>query len=115
MNREIKPVVDLLQPRYKVIADYPYNKRHRVGQIIAEPLESFYDKYPYIFRKLEWWEERTVEEMPKYVKYIGTKKVGKVFRWADNNSFVFVDYKDNREDVRGLLPATEQEYLNQVK
>lgn len=60
---------ELLIPRYKVIADYP-GSVYVVGEIISDDtnciefLEEL-DKYPHIFEKLNWWEQRTVEEMPK--------------------------------------------------
>jgi len=70
----------LLQPRYKVKADYPC-AMHDVGDII-ETYESAIsyavkigestekvclDDFPAIFEKLEWWEHRLVDEMPTYL------------------------------------------------
>jgi len=70
---------ELLQPRYKIIADAPLLK-NKVGEIIVctEPhgridLNFFFsgvagicpDSYPHIFKKLNWWEYREKEDMPK--------------------------------------------------
>lgn len=83
---------ELLKPRYKVIADYPTytgesrKYSHKKGDVIVfDTLDEVYlwkeqesdgtqcskdhfDKYPAIFKKLEWWEERADEDMPEYVK-----------------------------------------------
>lgn len=62
---------ELLRPRYKVIADYPQSI-YEVGYVIelyhktnpvVEGQKGFYDMYPHLFKKLEWWEERTAEEI----------------------------------------------------
>ena len=70
---------ELLQPRYEVIADYPKSD-FKVGQIIQcsddlvndKDVGAFllkfkysFDKYPHLFKKLNWWEHRKVEDMPK--------------------------------------------------
>ena len=76
-------VEKLLQPRYKVIADYPRNKYYEnveVGEIIEawhpnkilqDNITGFYGKYPHIFKELEWWEEREIKDMPMYLKQTG--------------------------------------------
>jgi len=66
--------VELMTPRYELIADYPSNYCE-VGTIIECPnfdhdftkkaWEEVIDKYPHLFRKLNWWEHRKVEDMPK--------------------------------------------------
>jgi len=59
---------ELLIPRYQVIADYP-NSPYKIGAIakgnecLVNP--ECLDKYPHLFRKLNWWEHRKIEEMPK--------------------------------------------------
>lgn len=78
-------VQELLKPRYKLIADYP-NSEFRVGDVLE--FKSIYpysgyallfgsdkiisteylDDFKHLFKKLEWWDERKVEEMPEYVK-----------------------------------------------
>ena len=81
--------------RYKVIADYP-NSRLEIGEILTKykfessdtgmyvyttnleiPLRGinikpdWAENYPHLFRKLEWWEDREVEDMPQYLKETG--------------------------------------------
>lgn len=70
---------DLLKPRYEIVSDAPLLK-NKVGEIIAIKDKSgriecdfFFagkalispDSYPLIFRKLNWWERRKEEDMPK--------------------------------------------------
>lgn len=83
-------VEQLLAPRRKVIADWPFNNLFKVGDILiffksmdGENKEywyhheathqnfqdSWFDKFPHLFKELFWWEERSIEDLPKYVKY----------------------------------------------
>src|SRR6188768_1239401 len=70
---------DLMKPRYKVIADYP-GSPFDVNEIIidngARPDDKSYptylDRYPNIFKAMEWWEHRKIEDMPEYI-YIPPK------------------------------------------
>ena len=68
---------ELIQPRFEVIADYPASP-FSVGDIITfdgivygmgEPQKFTREpeKYPHIFRKMNWWEARTADQMPKRV------------------------------------------------
>lgn len=70
---------ELLKPRFKIIADFPNNDFGKVGDILdrdwskypnddeeKEPIWSISD-YPHLFQRLNWWEERSVEDMPKKV------------------------------------------------
>ena len=73
---------ELLIPRYEVIADYPNNERP-IGAILQEEVHGYFyyrkgdigyhannkniDNYPHLFRKLNWWENRKAEDMPKQV------------------------------------------------
>lgn len=116
--------VELLKPRYEVIADYPrswYNK----GDILLSKIDhapqlgyiafSVAEKYTDVFRKLEWWEHRKPEDMPECVKFTSPmwkyKKgdVVKVIDWTR-------DFKANifhlKYPVNILYPATEEEYTN---
>ena len=63
----------LMNPRFEVIGDYP-SSPNRVGAILECPeLEDslkqqwseYFSRYPAIFRKLNWWDYRTQEQMPK--------------------------------------------------
>ena len=71
---------ELLIPRFEVVEDYP-NSTIKKGSIITPINEKnlHYDciqdhlcnlifkpeRYPHLFRKLNWWEKRTKEQMPK--------------------------------------------------
>lgn len=119
---------ELMRPRYKVIAGYPSNQ-NKVGDIITiqrstrdqvELVCGWYDKFPHLFKKLEWWEEREIEEMPEYVKVVIDDKPGfvhKVEGWVGNNAYGVPMYGfKNRvgyvspRSVTDLLPATAAEY-----
>ena len=140
---------ELLKPRVKVMMDY-LNSDFAVGTIIeAEEKTTFFtgdlqwitkpilhknggkrsqycmlifDAFPHIFKPLNWWEERDLDSMPRYVRCIidgGSYAlpkggVGKVFRWREQCADVFVDYKDNCCQTEDFIPATEQEYEEYV-
>ena len=76
---------ELMQPRFEVIESYPKSK-FKKGDILeripnatnnwynadkslinADILLEEIEQYPHLFRKLKWWEKRTVEQMPKKV------------------------------------------------
>lgn len=120
----------LMQPRYKVIADYPGNKlevRSILDQGIRDCFncdgiiyhESILKKYPHIFKPLQWWEERKLKEMPEYVKCLKSPdkiiEPGSVLKvaWndhggkADNGPWIF-PYTNCYE------PATEAEYTTYI-
>ncbi len=88
---------DLLKQRYKVIADYPLSP-YNVGDLVEfsnigtsfhcttiedyEPFSEEFvktenyestkklEKWPHLFKKLEWYEDRKPEDLPEYVKVI---------------------------------------------
>lgn len=115
---------ELLKPRYKVIADYP-NSVHKIGSIIPPgeqiDLPTYYgcSKYPHLFKKLEWWEFRTEEEMPEYVRgeYSDANEVIKVKKHFSRVQHNYVGVSENHfamyngsERYEHFLPATETEY-----
>lgn len=126
-------VEELLKPRYKVIVPWPGMEVEpfALGQIVTLqkhpsdeeegfihiPLkhipgsymrEQFFLNYPHLFRKLEWWEERAPEDMPKYVKVIRedcAKDTGlycKVYNWHT--------YDDKFPLVKGQFGAELEGY-----
>ena len=136
---------DLMKPRYKVIADYPKNKFGDVGRIINlvkrsdrfryewyehdgidYEYESFFEEYPHIFKKLEWWEERKQNDFPEYVKPLEPtdgfiKQFGDVILkvrlntigiWDNGRASFFAEnlFQAARLDFADYLPATELEY-----
>ena len=74
---------ELLIPRFEVMVDYPSNQRV-VGAILELPdFDNDFTKhlwvkekerYPHIFRRLNWWEGRTEEQMPKKVMSMADDK-----------------------------------------
>jgi hypothetical protein len=85
---------ELLKPRYKVIADYPYSP-YKIGDVVSfeknrnasicqpphynefsgmnEVIDHMttaheFDSFPALFKKLEWWEDRKPKEIPQYLK-----------------------------------------------
>jgi len=115
-------VEKLLQPRYKLIADYPSNIDD-TGTVYEIDLSDGYGidfemtckKYSHLFRKLEWWEEREVSEMPEYLKDTSDGIVYKVeYRARGTNN---IEYRIGISWISlhfgtHVKPATEQDYLN---
>lgn len=126
------PTIDLLTPRFKVIADYIGNNVE-VGTIFTSDIGEYYEKFPANFKRLEWWEERKLEEMPEYVKQEGLvdskgrpvpKRILKIrthFTSDENNwrsgnvkCFTSDDSKTHlySEMYHDFLPATIEEYID---
>lgn len=108
-------IEDLMQPRYKVVADYP-DSLSDIGTIIQENNSSkeWFDSledYPHIFKHLEWYEERKVADMPKYVK-APTGRIAKA-KFDLNGTSAYFMYLDGEiipySPIR-WLPATLEEY-----
>ena len=74
---------ELLIPRYKMIADFPWSSRdnHNVGDIFTDdgkspvmnqentPIRAIdWQRFPHLFKELQWWEERKIEDLPEYIK-----------------------------------------------
>lgn len=129
-------IKDLLKPRYKVIADYPGNIHplgkihgHNInGTINKMPIDEWiewHEKYPANFKKLEWWEDRELPQMPEYMKIDG--RVVKVKEWSwdyfDKDTFpetrlMCLQVQGDDHDYfefKEYLPATKEEYENQNK
>ncbi len=110
-------VENLMMPRYKVIADYPgMDDSYEIGEVLKPAYTGIVDAYPHLFRKLNWWEERKVEDMPDYVKwdvgiYPTWKKIMKVDKWNSNGSF---DHENVTISVINCFPATEQQYNDYI-
>jgi len=132
-------VEELMQPRYKVIADWPFRKNFEVGEIVILNKEfspnykmyevkdcqglqvyitSFFEKFPLQFKKLEWWEDRKVEDMPEYI--IGRKRGEGVYLKVDKWFFdeVCGYWQTIKDDFTFscpyATPIAEQEYLNYI-
>lgn len=118
---------DLSKTRFKLIADFPGNRRI-LGSILYchnKPEIDFYDKYPHLFKKMHWWEERQESEMPMYLKHSCPSletSYHKIEKWDMEILVGFTDVK--RRECCSLLgwnpeytykPATEEEYLNSLR
>lgn len=120
---------ELLKQRYEVIMPYP-EMDWKVGEVLdrnwswGEDDESGFndciDNYPHLFRKLHWWEKRSAEEMPEYVKtdqnWTGFEII-KVSEYYGQNREFFTyegDTGDYQYCTSWTLPATESEYNNYI-
>lgn len=134
MTQPIKPVrtvEELMKPRVKCIAN-DTSGDFEVGEILYPDSDGFYylyndvgrwrlypEQYPHLFRRLEWWEERSPEDMPEYVKYASTGKVYKAIKYKNGNSIVQImdDFWKipmwNQLGEPYWIPATEQDYTTQ--
>lgn len=135
---------ELMTPRFKVIEDYP-NSLFKIDEILTGNERLFCDKnserysdFPNIFKPLEWWQERSLEDLPKYLKFneeirTGIRSVNdeeepfvhKVkihqryfenedFRYSSFYEFVS-EWKDQPYNYNQFLPSTEEEYLQYIK
>ena len=115
--------VDLLAPRYKVIATWP-NTYSKVGDILSptyyvDKAIKFYKTYPHLYRELEWWEDRELSDMPEYVKQV-TGDIHKV-RYNEQYGKVWMETEGGRAwgivpNVMAFFhPATKEEYDNYQK
>lgn len=72
-------------------------------------------KYPHIYRELNWWEERTEDELlqVKYAKTLSgnsVRKVKTIELWWNK---IILD-GGKIKSISKWLPATEQEYVNKI-
>lgn len=117
----------LLAPRYQVIADYPYSP-YKIGEVLVDQmfrtgvlrLGLLRDSFPNIFNRLEWWEQRLLGEMPKYLMYMGETtseferhKTYEVVRWfrdefpGSDRWTPCITFKDNACEIQDFHPAFE--------
>ncbi len=104
---------ELMKPRFKVISDYPKTP-FEIGEILQYNNNEvgaiqYRNDYPAIFQPLQWWEERTVEEMPEYVLYqcVGEKtEIVRTEKWEVNGFYGH----DGWFDAKYLTPSTLEEY-----
>ena len=119
---------DLLKQRVKMIALAPL-LLHEVGDIFEVNtsgdifIETIGDEcyipfadYPANFKALKWWEERTGDELPEYVKWDNSlyptwNKVYKV-TWFSIKSGSSDELMNVYSD--SMLPATKEEYDNYI-
>ena len=99
---------ELEKPRFKVIADYP-RSIFKIDEIIDNGYEFIfgdadglkYSDFPHLFKKLNWWENRTEKEMPEYLKYRLN---------LDNENWIYHKIvKWNMEILNGILDIRKRE------
>lgn len=110
----------LLIPRYLVLKDYP-GSVCRVNEILTNPpSQEYYNKYPEYFQKLDWYEERSSDIMPKYLIDTTTKEIKKVLKYHEKfkkRMYLTSAVPNTKDDWFTLSnqwePATEQQFLEQ--
>lgn len=111
---------ELLKPRFEVIADYP-DSEFKVGEIEDRDWMKYVNgedetdgilwkisDFPHLFRKLNWWEHRKVEDMPKKLicKAITNDKIVRIIEEWDMDLLVGWTNKAKRQccDLRAFNP-----------
>ena len=116
-----------MQPRFEVIETYPKSK-FKKGDILeripnatndwynadkslinADILLEEIEQYPLLFRKLNWWEKRTAEQMPKRVMSILDDK-GDTFEIQEWDMGILVGWIDKKERRCCSLLSFKPEY-----
>ena len=121
---ESEKVEQLMRPRYRVIALWP-NTEFKIGDITEpeyniETAIRFYNDFPHLFRKLEWWQERSIDEMPEFVRWeIASPDKGaieKALKWTMRGQIPFVDLISQVNEIRAeyFTPATEAEFIKYI-
>lgn len=118
-------VVELLIPRIKCIEPFLGMEYQgwELNMILDVPpiddyqfILSLTKKYPLNFKLLEWWEERTVDMMPKYLKTTYDGGINEVHRYDFETNTIYVIYPEGKCQyslnayLSARVPATEQEY-----
>lgn len=113
----------LMAPRYKVIADYP-NAYYNLGVIITDKGDNnffiydgyqraaWFDRYPHLFKPLDWWNDRKLEELPEYVK---VNDHGEKFITPGIYKIIYTHKNNIDEYNRGRLENGEPCSLNWVE
>ena len=124
----MKTVEELLKPRWKVIADYP-GALHNIGDVISayengkaylvEGGSHYMTEYPALFKRLEWWEDRAVKDMPEYVKIIEgipfyNFKKGQIRKLDSIKNGIAVVSGCPLIKIGFIYPSSKQEYLTYI-
>lgn len=113
-------------PRVKLIADYP-NNPFLVGKIFElkdkdgekyfhaysddEPIhidQDFICKFKHLFQKIEWFEERNIDDLPDYVDYgWGDRRKVKVSKQGEKTEYDwgFIYYQGDRQYLCHAVPV----------
>ena len=117
----------LLTPRWLVLGDWPGREHDKyvIGEIIIEstsPKElprnqdgklrwkMQWEKYPRLFRRLMWFEERNLEELIEHVKFIRDSDTNEVYQVYKFDKFVCLDclLLDDTGTFGSLIPLERQ-------
>lgn len=118
---------ELMLPRFEVIETYPKSK-FKKGDILeripnatndwynadkslinADILLEEIEQYPHLFRKMNWWEKRTADQMPKKVMSILDDK-GDTFEIQEWDMEILVGWIDKKERSCCSLLTFKPEY-----
>ncbi len=126
---------NLLFPRYRVHEDgYPESQFGPGSVVELSDVNSgqacirkgghkfyhppYFDMFPHIFTKMEWYQARTIEEL-NTVKYLKEKSGGKVYKvnkYEEGEQVTLIGYRhDLSERLVFFTPATLDEYKNATK
>lgn len=150
--QEQNKIEQLMRPRYKLIADYPgcsfevgtilepndegelYSKVGGYSWTAVRILEKDVKKFPHLVKRIEWYEERSLDEMPDYVvrnfevysgglvgdpdilKVAEHFKSGRGEKTVHNQSFDTFTSENGLArsySYMGFLPCTHADYLAQ--
>ncbi len=128
---------ELLMPRKIVMIDYP-GTDYTVGQIIhfnnkcdaytgtmeweSESIKSvnggrsrrcilFFEPYPLVFQDLPWYAERSVEDMPEYVRYGDYNSAHAIYRIIEYNPQGYESFYKNGGLCAISENSTVKDYL----
>lgn len=132
----------LLSPRYKVIADYPgshfdvgdtllylklnsaytYRRiggiKHKSWESIGQPTFKSPESFPHIFRLMDWWEERTPEDMPRFVKLPSGEVHSVTTIEKDHTGELFYNFIGDESGIGMYFsfsePATQEDYNSYI-
>lgn len=116
-------IEEMLRPRYKVMSDYPTSRMYfEVGDVLTTDYSQGIERviggkdasmspltvksYPHIFKLLQWWEDRKLEDMPEYIKYWDTSLYFPIDRVCKSEDTPFSDTWTSSN----FLPATKEDY-----
>lgn len=142
LNKTSNMTHPLLIPRYMVEAECPFLTWGEGSILIPEEDGEMYSKehgyspsnqklflhemsrYPKIFRPMQWWEGRKIEEMPKWVeaRFLSKPHIHPVEYTSIKGQIcirvvgdiLWLDIETACEDWR-LAPATEEQYVEYLK
>jgi hypothetical protein len=105
---------ELLKKRFKLLAKYP-GSTLPVGSVFRSDI-NYFENFPANFQLLQWYEDRSDEDMPTFIKYGNNGKVRMVkryFYWHSGEVFAHFEGGRERRLKPEWNPATEEDFLKQ--